>query len=179
MKTVIINYQKKNYFIKLQLSQKINFVDEGTIADYQRKQSDFISLYSFDKFYDFNEKRYIPGVDEYLLVKICDEEPACVNFGLFYLFSLLTLGEFYKIYFNYFCLKQDYTIKKIISTRYNLNLEEFNLRYKNVNPVFNFIKIQYTFEPSDYNYLNKDYSLPSQEEVENANNNSNKNKNKN
>ena len=72
MKTVIINYQKKNYFIKLQLSQKINFVDEGTIADYQRKQSDFISLYSFDKFYDFNEKRYIPGVDEYLLVKICD-----------------------------------------------------------------------------------------------------------
>ena len=159
---------EKKYFIKLQISQNIDFADEGTIADYEIQKG---AVFGRDTYNNFNEKRYIPGVDEYLLVKICEEEPACVNFGLFFLFTLLSLAEFYKIYFNHFCVKEDYTIKKIISTRYNLNLEEYNLKYQHVIPVFNFIKVQYTFEPSDYNYLNGDYSLPSKEEVENANNN--------
>ena len=163
---------EKKYFIKLKISQNIDFADDGTIADYERQKEAFINKYNRDSYYDFDEKRYIPKINKYLLVKICEEEPACVNFLLFFIFSLLTLAEFYKIYFNCFCIKEDYTIKKIISTRYNLNLEEYNLRYQNVNPVFNFFKLQYTFEPSDYNYLNEDYSLPSKEEVENANNNS-------
>ena len=166
---------EKNYFIKLQISQNIDFADDGTIVDYQRQKSDFIFRGSTDQYHDFDEKRYIPGVKEYLLVKLCEEEPCGVNFCLFFFLTLLTLGEFYKIYFNCFCIKQDYTIKKIISTRRNLNREEYNLKYQNYIPVFNFAKAQYTFEYSDCGYLNKDYPLPSQEEVENANKNNNNN----
>ena len=164
---------EKKYFIKLQISQNIDFADQETINDYQRQKKAFISANALDEFFDFDEKSYIPGVGEYLLVKICEEEPACVNFFLFFIFTLLTLAEFYKIYYSCFCIKQDYTIKKIISTRYNLNRDKYNLKYQNTIPVFNFTKVQYTFQPSDYNCLNGDYPLPSQKEVENANNNIN------
>ena len=103
---------------------------------------------------------------EYNLVKITEEEPACVNFGLFFLLTVLTFVEFYKIYMNHFSLSQEFTIKKVISTSYDLNFGEFLVKYQPVIPVINLIKIQYTFKPSDYNYSNESYPLPSKEEVE-------------
>ena len=123
-----------------------------------------------DTHFDFSENRYIPGVVEYNLVKITDEEPACINFGLFFLLTVLTFVELYKIYMNHFSLSQDFTIKKVISTSYDLNLGEFLLKYQPVIPVLNLIKIQYTFKPSDYIYSNEKYPLPSKEEIEKAEN---------
>ncbi len=147
------NAIRNKYFIKLQLFQNIVFADSLTVSEYLRQKTAFINMNRIlDTHFDFSENRYIPGVVEYNLVKITEEEPACVNFGLFFLLTVLTFVEFYKIYMNYFSLSQEFTIKKVISTSYDLNLGEFLTKYQPAIPVLNLIKIQYTFQPNDYNY---------------------------
>ena len=47
-------------------------------------------------------------MEEYYLVKIGKEEPPCVNCGLFFLFTVLTLVEFYQLYVNQFNVYQDF-----------------------------------------------------------------------
>lgn len=165
------NVVKKKYFIKLQLFQKVDFADPLTVSDYLKQKKNFINMNRIlDTHFDFSENRYIPGVVEYNLVKITDEEPAYLNFGLFFLLTVMTLAEFYKIYMNYFSLSQDFTIIKVVSTSYDLNSGEFLFKYQPVIPFLNLIKIQYTFQPSDYNYSNKSYPLPSKEKIEKDNN---------
>ena len=171
------NAIRNKFFIKLQLFQNIDFADSLTVSEYLRQKTAFINMNRIlDTHFDFSENRYIPGVVEYNLVKITEEEPACVNFGLFFLLTVLTFVEFYKIYMNYFSLSQEFTIKKVISTSYDLNFGEFLTKYQPVIPVLNLIKIQYTFQPSDYNYSNESYPLPSKEEVEKDDNKKKMNK---
>ena len=77
--------------------------------------------------------------------------------------------------FNSKCVYQQFTIKKIISSRHNLNEPEYGIRYQNSIPSINLINNQYYFKPSEYNYINNSYKvdLPSKEEVVNANENKN------
>ena len=96
-----------------------------------------------------------------------------MNFGLFFLFTILSFAELYKLYFDSKCVHQEYTIKKIISTRYNLNAPQLAVKYQKTIPSIDLIYIQYNFKPSEYSYskngINED--LPSKEEVENTNKN--------
>jgi hypothetical protein len=159
------NSISKKYYIKLELSEDISFADDLTEYDYKKQLKNLET----DIHISYEERKYIPGMEEYYLVKIGKEEPPCVNCGLFFLFTVLTLVEFYQLYVNQFNVYQDFCIKKVISTRYNLNSGKYNEIYKDSNPFINLIKIQYKFQPSDYNYLNRDYTLPQQEEAENPN----------
>ena len=165
-------------YIKLELKANIDFADPPTIRDYQIQKDYFINQNKYkDDYFDFQEKRLIPDMDEYNLVRIFDTEPKSVNFGLFFILTILTFVEFYKIYINYFCVYQKFIVKKIISTRYNLNLPMYTAKYQQYVPVINLINVTYNYQPSDYNYLNNDFKLdlPTREEVENANQNMNNN----
>ena len=165
---------KRKYYIKLELSDNIDFADALTVTDYQIQKNNFIAEnQNRDAHFDFWEKRYIPGLIQYNLIKIGEQESGCANFFVYFIFTLITFAEFYKIYFNSLCVEQEYIIKKIISTRFNLNLEEYSIRYQSSIPSIDLINKQYYFKPSDYNYLNTSYKLdlPSREEVEKNNNN--------
>ena len=85
-------------------------------------------------------------------------------------FTFLTLAEFYKIYYNFSYIIQSYTIRKLISTRYDLNTEENNEKYRNLIPRINLIKSHINFDNNDYNYVNKDIivKIPTKEEIEEA-----------
>ena len=61
----------------------------------------------------------------YDLVKIDAEDPKSVNFGLFFVFTIITFVEFYKLYINSFCVYQKFKIRKIVSTRYDLNMDQY------------------------------------------------------
>lgn len=179
----LLNCDEKNinqkYYIKLELNNEITFADSFTESEYQSQKDSFIATYSFkDAHLDFSEEKYIPGLDEYNLVNIGNGEPGCINFCIFVILTILSLAEFYKCYFNSKCVYQQFTIKKIISTKYNLNEPEYGIRYQNSIPSINLINKQYYFKPSEYNYINNSYKvdLPSKEEVVNANTNENKNK---
>ena len=161
---------KRKCYIKLELIAKIDFADPATVRDYQYQKLNFYNLYRYsDDHCSIKEERVIPEMEQYNLVKLVNDEPKSINFGLFFLFTMLTFVEFYKIYINSLSVYQKFDIKKIISTRYDLNLDQYVEKYEAFIPRVNLINVQYNYQPADYTYLNQDYNLnlPSQEEVEN------------
>ena len=77
------------------------------------------------------------------------------------------LGEIYKCYVDKYCIAQHFTIRKIVSTRYNLLEENNHIKYNNMNPMLNIYSQQYNY---DYNqtgsYLTNYNSIaPTQQEL--------------
>ena len=63
-----------------------------------------------DKYMGYSEERKVPGLTEYNVIHISDEEPWGLRFALF---SLFLFAEFYKCYFNSFCIDQEFKIRKL------------------------------------------------------------------
>ena len=99
---------KKKAFIKLHLQKEINFVDSISYNDYLNQKDLFWRRNRFfDVHMDFNETRYIPGMEKHNLVKIGNEDPSSVAIGWYILFVILTFGQFYKQYVDSFCVFQN------------------------------------------------------------------------
>jgi len=170
----VLNCDEKNInkkiYVKLELNEEINFADSLTTSEYLTQKDSFVSAYKYrDAHFEFSERRYIPGLDEFALVNIGNEKARCMNSGLFFIFTMLSFAEFYKLYFDSKCIYQKFTIKKIISTSNNLYEGEYRIKYQKSVPSINLIKKQSNVTPPEYNYPNNSYKadLPSREEVEN------------
>ena len=124
-----------------------------------------------DSFVNYLESRTIlSGSDLQYFVKIGNKDPCTVNCCFYFLSIIFAVCQFYKIYINSFCVFQSYTIRKIVSTRYDLSKPEYDKKYASLVPSLNLITKQYFYEPSDFNYLNQDYNvnLPTKEELDRA-----------
>ena len=157
---------KKSY-IQLDIFDEINFADAISYYDYQHDKDLFWRRNRFrDRYFYFNESRYIPGLVKENLVTIGNTEPCCINFCCYFLFTIITFVEIYKIYFNSLCISQTYRIRKLVSTRYDLNQPI----YQDFIPQINLINQQFSFQDADYNYLNNNYNLvvPTAQELEKA-----------
>ena len=162
---------KKKCYIQLSLKEEINFADEISYMDYEFYKDQFWRKNRFrDVYMDFNETRTINGLIHHNLIKIGQNDPCIVSFGWFSIFTLLTIVEFYKIYINSFFVYQSYKIRKIISTRYNLNEPVYEEKYIKLVPQLNLISQQYNYKPECYNYVNEEANidLPTKEELERA-----------
>ena len=162
---------KNKSFIQLELLKEINFADNISYMDYEATRYDFyMRNRPRDYYMDYNEKRTIPNFTEYNLVSIGNQKNKFINIGFFVLATLLTGAEIYKYYLDKKCVPQRFTVRKIISTRYDLNAPEYNARYQSFTPALYLQNQQYTYQPEEYNYLNNDYNpdLPTQEELERA-----------
>ncbi len=160
-------YVAKKHYIKLELKEEINFADAISYMDYEYEKEYFWRRNRFrDVHFDFNETRVIPGMVHHNLIKMTANEPCSVNFGLFFIFTILTFSEFYKSYVNSFCVYQKFKVRKLVSTRYDLNQPV----YQTFVPQINIIVEQYNYQPQDYNYIDNNYQvkLPTQEELERA-----------
>ena len=106
---------------------------------------------------------------KYNLVKIGNFAPKSINAFLFSIFAILTFAEFYKIYMDSFCIYQKFQIRKVISTRYDLNLDKYIQMYQAYSPSLDLIYAKFTYQLSDYYYRKKKYklNLPPIEIVEN------------
>jgi hypothetical protein len=158
---------KGKSYIKLTLVPEINFADEISYMDYEFFRTDFYNRNRpRDKYMDYCEERKVPGLNESNFVHISDEEPCGLSFCVFVFFSLFLLGEFYKCYFNSFCIDQEFKIRKLISTRYDLNMDQ----YQYFIPSINVPSQKYIFEEQNYNYLNNNYQVvkPTNQEIQNA-----------
>ncbi len=158
-------------YIKLELEEEINFADAISYSDYLSYKENFWRRNRFyDVHMDFHEKRSIPGLVHHNLIKMSAYDPCSVNFFWYFLFTLITLCQFYKLYVASFCVYQNFRIRKIISTRYDLNQPTYVQRYVALVPQINLITQQYTYEPSYYNYLNTGFNVkvPTEEELERA-----------
>ena len=163
---------KKKLYIKLELQEEINFADEISYMDYEYYKEEFWKRNRFrDVYMDFNETRKVPGLVHHNLIKIGQKEPWFVSFGWFMITTLLTVCEFYKLYINTLFVYQEFKIRKILSTRYNLNAPINDTKYSQLIPQLNLITDQYQYEPDSYNYINPEsqLDLPTKEELELAN----------
>jgi len=165
----IIRSHKKAY-IKLELEKNIDLNDDITRYDHQRQKDDIYNRNrGRDTHMSFWETRDIVDYSQYNLIKISDANPRFVNIWCYVLFIFfLPFIEFYKIYINQYCVEQDYTIKKIVSTRYNLNLPEHSSMYENLKPALSIFD-QPRQEFSDSAQVMHDTpQLPSFDELEEA-----------
>lgn len=165
--------QKENHqkiYIKLELDFNVDNADDMTRYDYENQKHLFKMRNVWrDVHMDFSESADIDGFTRYNLVKINENTPACFNWCLFLIFTFfIPVIEIYKIYINSFCVSQEYTIKKIVSTRYNLNSisdEDLNKKYANDIPkiVIYGQEVCYDDNPSEFN---KVYDLPTEDELQ-------------
>ena len=160
-------YAKKKHYIQLDLKTEINFADAISYMDYEIAKDRFWQRNRFrDEFFKFKETRTIPGLTEHNLIKLNNEKPPLVNFCWFLLFTFLTFSEVYKLYFNSLCVKQKYTIRKLVSTRYDLNQPIYNAFTPRIDL---FSKVD-NYESNFYNYKDPNYNvqLPTEEEIKEA-----------
>ena len=160
-------YAQKKRYIKLKLKEEINFADAISYYDYQKEKTYFWRRNRFrDVHFDFNEAREIPGMVHHNLIKLVDDEPCMVNYFWFFIFTLIMFAEFYRLYIDSICVYQKFKVRKIVSTRYDLNQPVYQVFV----PQIDLISQQYHYEQEYYNYINQNYDLqlPTQEELEAA-----------
>ena len=168
-----LDYENAKYankpLIKLYLKPEINFADEISYYDYVLSKKEFWNNNRYyDQYMKYWEKRGIDKLIEYNLICLDKrKKPCCLNCGVYVLYTLLMLGEIYKCYVDKYCIAQHFTIRKIVSTRYNLLEENNNIKYNNMNPMLNIYSQQYNY---DYNqtgsYLTNYNSIaPTQQEL--------------
>ena len=158
---------ERKFYIKLELKEEINFADAISYYDYQGAKSHFWLRNRFrDVYFDFRESRVVPGMEHHNLVKIAMNEPFMVNYFFFILFTFLTGAEFFRIYIDSLSVYQKFKVRKLISTRYDLNQPVYQVFV----PQLDLISQQYTYNQDQYNYMNQDYDLklPTEEELEQA-----------
>ena len=161
---------KKKVYIKLKLKEEINFADAISIMDYQNEIDKFYARNRpKDVYFDFQEIRKIPDLIHHNLIRL-KNEPILSKYFFFILTTLLTFSELYKLYFDSLCIFQRFKVRKLISTRYDLNQPVFQEKYKIFIPQINLIYQTFEYKQQDYNYLNNQYevNLPTQEELEKA-----------
>ena len=163
-------FRNKNY-IKLTLDTMISFADSISYYDYQIYKSNFINENrNKDEKIDFSENFYITNLSKNNLIKIKEEEPFYINYFFFFLCTIFTMALPYEIMLDNVSIEGNYQIKKIISTRYNLNAYEYDGMYGYSIPSIKLGNDTYNFNTDDYGYYNQnaDINLPTLEEIENS-----------
>ena len=156
-------------YVKLELIEDINFADEISYMDYIYEKNIFIEMNkNLDKELNTKESRIIPFMINNTIIKI--DNSFSLMIPLFVFLTLLTLAELYKPCIKSFYYEQQFKIRKLISTRYDLNQPEFNTKYQKINPRVIVDAQTFDFRPEDYNYLNNDCQVnqPIKEELEMA-----------
>ena len=158
---------EKKFYIKLELVEEINFADAISIYDYEESKAAFWRRNRFrDVHFDFIESRTIPGMKHHNLVKLTTEEPWMVNYFWFFLGTVFMFAEFLRMYIDSCCVYQKFKVRKLVSTRYDLNQPVYQVFV----PQMNLITQQFEYGQEYYNYVNPSYDLqlPTQEELEAA-----------
>ena len=157
----------KKIYIKLELDFNLNFADDITKYDYELQKLNFKQRNIHrDVHLDFSENIKLSGYNQYNLIKITKDNPILLNLGFYLIFTFIfPFIEFFKIYVNSFCIDQKYTIKKIVSTRYDLNDSEILKKYEDSLPKIFIYGDKVSYDKSTERN-NKIYDLPTGEELE-------------
>ena len=160
-------FVSRKRYIELDIYDEINFADAISCYDYEVAKDRFWRRNRFrDRYFHFEESRFIPGLERHNLVAISGSEPCCINCCAFVFYTLITFAEIYKIYYYSLTIRQTYRIRKLVSTRYDLNQPV----YEDFIPQLDLISLQYNFQLEDYNYINNNFHLvaPTAQELEKA-----------
>ena len=121
-------------YVLLSLSLEVQFAADGSGEDYNMAKSDFMRRNRFDVSQSFTQTNTIPHFRKDILVQVTDQPPCCVGVGFFMLFGLLTLNAIYSTYLDSCCHRQKFSIKKVVSTRQDLNAPQMQTQYAYYDP---------------------------------------------
>ena len=158
-------------YVELEIKLEINFADTISYSDYEKAKNDFYSRQKHsDSYNQLDEEITVKGLKHHYLLKIMDKDPCTINIYWYIFFTLITLGQIYKIYFSTFCIHKKFTIRKLISTRYDLGDPEYGQNYEPMNPQISINNLKFGYEPNKYIYTDRLYNpdIPSQYELKNA-----------
>eukprot|EP00826_Nyctotherus_ovalis_P037761 TRINITY_DN3472_c0_g2_i4.p1 TRINITY_DN3472_c0_g2~~TRINITY_DN3472_c0_g2_i4.p1 ORF type:complete len:393 (+),score=64.68 TRINITY_DN3472_c0_g2_i4:154-1332(+) len=121
-------------YVLFDLSLDVQFASDGTAEDYGRAKQSIIERNRFDRFQEYYQQNSIPHFQDSFLIQVTDQPPCCFGLGYFIFFGLLTFNAFYSTYFDCYCHKQEFTIRKVISTRADLNAPDMQSQYAYYDP---------------------------------------------
>ncbi len=152
--------------VKLKLSLDIEFANDGTVSDFEAQKKYFVNRNKHrDTNYDFSQSNRVDGFNEYNLVHI-GETPPSIGVCWMILSTILCVLEFYKLYINSFCVRQEFKILKLVSTRTNFYLPETFEPYLQRVPRIVFIeKTTFFDDPSKLGEVTEVPELPALEEI--------------
>lgn len=162
---------EKYNFIKFNFDCSIEFADGITYSDYLRSKEYLEKKnYGKDECREMSEIRDIPSIKRHELISLKDKNPCFVGPCYYIIFTFLTFAQLYKIFLNCYCIEKNFTLKKTVSTRFNLLDPKFEEKYKNSNPSIRLGKINYTFKTNEVGCVYNEVPVvkPSQEEINNC-----------
>ena len=136
-------------YVQLEIKLEINFADTISYYDYEKAKNEFYNRFLHsDKYTRLGEEITVKGLKHHYLLKII----------------------IYKIYFSTFCIHKKFTIRKLISTRYDLGDPEYGQNYEAMNPQISINNFKFGYERNQFIYTNKSYNpkIPSQNELKDA-----------
>ena len=156
---------KDKSYVALEIEQEINFADEISYFDFVNSKNIFNRRLKKGYYvYSLKDARSIPSqCNYYNLIRIGDKDPCFVNCFFFILFTIIPVVEIYKCYIYSTIYEKTFVIRKLISTRYDLNQEQ----YKVFNPYIKLLGQECNFESNDYNYINNKRQIkpPTEDEL--------------
>ena len=162
---------RNKVYLKLNINTEVRFYDPVSFSDYQIFKNNFLTQNRCrDQQMDFKENFYVPNLHKNNLISLRNEEPAYINFFVFLLFVLIGIGEVFQYYLDNLSVEGNYKIKKIVSTRYDLNSEECSRIFINDIPAIKLGDKEFNFQKEDYGYKNNNATVnyPTLEEIEAA-----------
>ena len=161
-------YNGNNSYLLLELDKEINFADAVSYSDYEKEKNNFknrkVSLL-YNEYKIFKERIEIEGMNQdTYFININGENNCFISKGVFIIFTILTLGEIYKLIVRGLATNQTFIIKKIISTRYDLSQ---NNEYDSWTPKLNFPNKEYKFDLKNTFHINNNMEVnkPTPEEL--------------
>ena len=125
---------EKLAFVKLHLNLGMDFANDGTQMDYERQKDSFKWRNNRDTHMDYTEAKVMEGFIEHNLVRVSDFNPPYFGLAWYILAMCLTVVEFYKMYVDKFCITQEFTVKKIVSSKMDLNNPQNVVQYQQFFP---------------------------------------------
>ena len=166
------NIGKKKYIL-LKLKEELILEDERTFSEYKKLKEDFIKENKrLDQDFQFEEEIKIIGLKDYYMIKLKEEDYFFINKIFFFIITVITFVEIYKIFINYISVYQEFTIKKIISSYKKLDNER---KYDLYNPQISLITESYILPKSNFchlhtsNYKNNKNNIINRNSLKNIN----------
>lgn len=147
-------------YVQLHLKIDLQYANDGTKNDLERQRRSFYWRNQRDVHQDQHEEDELDGFIEFNLVKVTDFNPKYFGLSWYILSMILTVCEFYKMYVNKFCIEQDFTISKIVSSKDGLQKPEFLVQYQQLLPCIVYMGQTKTY---DINFVAPQLVLPSYE----------------
>jgi len=125
---------QKRAFVKLHCFLDMIFSNDGTAQDFERQRESFKARNRWDTHQDYSEHLEMDGYNEFNLVKVGEFTPSMFGLGWYILFTFLLVVQFYKMYIDKFCIVQEFTLKKVVSSRRDLNSTAVVVEYTPLIP---------------------------------------------